>query len=663
MPTSDAPSPRLDLRHGTERTFLHLLVNHGVVNVLNYTVWFALTFWVFLATRSVFATGMIAGIFVVATAATGIWFGSLVDGHHKRTVLQGSAVASFLVYGLCLGLYLLTPPAVFADVASWQLWAFIVLLMGGVIAGNPRGIALPTLVTLLVPADRRDRANGLLGTVGGVSMLVTSVISGVLVAAGGMLWVLVLALVVLVAAVVHLATVHVPETRVLSTDEEGPRRGSGPPGDVAARPVGAGLVPLIAFSCFNNFIAGGFMALMDAYGLSLVSVQAWGLLWGGLSALMIVGGLLVARVGLGSRPVRVLLLVNVASWAVTFAFPLVSSVVTLTVAMAVFMLLMPFAEAAEQTVLQRVVPYERQGRVFGFAQSVEQAASPVTAFLVGPLTQFVVVPFMTDGAGADAIGGGSAPGRPGRSPSCSSSRGSSASSRRSSRCAVRSTGRCRRRSRARGTSRRCEPASPPGQESQRRARLLARLGVGVEGDVQGRALDVGVEAAGGDGVEHATEHLAARVHPGLRDLPELRPAGGERVELVGEHVLGPRTLQVDVDEVDDRVEHLVGPALPEAFGEGRLDAPGERGERLPQEFVHPREVVRHRPQRDVGELRDPPVRGARDAVLGDALHRGLDDAFAPVRIGAAGPLFRHEVPTSAGWRFVCRSPAKWSVTR
>ena len=42
---------------------------------------------------------------------------------------------------------------------------------------------------------------------------------------------------------------------------------------------------------------------------------------------------------------------------------------------------------------------------FGFAQSVEQAASPVTAFLIGPLTQFVVIPFMTDGAGADAIGG------------------------------------------------------------------------------------------------------------------------------------------------------------------------------------------------------------------------------------------------------------------
>ena len=70
----------------------------------------------------------------------------------------------------------------------------------------------------------------------------------------------------------------------------------------------------------------------------------------------------------------------------------------------IWLFLGPFAEAAEQTTLQKVVPFERQGRVFGFAQSVEQAASPLTAFLIGPLTQFVVIPFMTDGAGARAIG-------------------------------------------------------------------------------------------------------------------------------------------------------------------------------------------------------------------------------------------------------------------
>ena len=42
--------------------------------------------------------------------------------------------------------------------------------------------------------------------------------------------------------------------------------------------------------------------------------------------------------------------------------------------------------------------------MFGFAQSVEQAASPVTAFLIGPLAQFVFIPLMTTGLGTDLIG-------------------------------------------------------------------------------------------------------------------------------------------------------------------------------------------------------------------------------------------------------------------
>ena len=394
----------LDLRTGTQRVFAHVLVSSLLVSVVNFTLWFAVTFWVYLETRSVLATGLIGGIFLVATASTGVWFGSLVDHHRKQTVMQWSAAASFALYAVCLGLYLTTPAETFRDPASPLLWTFVVLLMLGVIAGGLRGIALPTMVTLLVPEPLRDRANGLVGTTSGVSFLITSVISGLLVAHDGMRSVLVLALVVLAGSVVHLSRLQVPEAAPARTQKGDEGHGVDLRGTVRLVRGVPGLVPLIAFSCCNNFLGGTFMALMDAYGLSLVSVQAWGLLWGVLSTGVIVGGLLVARVGLGSNPVRTILLVNVVTWTATALFPLRSSILLLAVAMMVFMLLMPFAEAAEQTVLQRVVPFERQGRVFGFAQSVEQAASPLTAFLVAPATQLWVIPSMTDGAGARAIG-------------------------------------------------------------------------------------------------------------------------------------------------------------------------------------------------------------------------------------------------------------------
>ena len=91
------------------------------------------------------------------------------------------------------------------DAASPMLWVFVVVLMLGVIAGNIRGIALPTLVTLLVPEHLRDRANGLVGTTTGVSFLVTSVISGLLVAFDGMRSTIILAMAVSLASFMPIA--------------------------------------------------------------------------------------------------------------------------------------------------------------------------------------------------------------------------------------------------------------------------------------------------------------------------------------------------------------------------------------------------------------------------------------------------------------------------
>jgi len=131
----------------------------------------------------------------------------------------------------------------------------------------------------------------------------------------------------------------------------------------------------------------------------------WGLLWGFLSTGFIIGGLIIAKIGLGKNPVRSLLITNVILWIVSILFPVNASIIPLIIGMFIYMCLVPYVEASEQTILQKVVPYERQGRVFGFAQSVEQAASPLTAFLIGPIAQFIFIPFMTTGAGVGLIGG------------------------------------------------------------------------------------------------------------------------------------------------------------------------------------------------------------------------------------------------------------------
>ena len=388
-------------------TFHKVLANNLVANVTNYTVWFALTFWVFLETRSVFATGMIAGLYLVLTAGLAFWFGSLVDHHRKKKVMLASSLTSLTLYAAAFAVHQAAPEGALAEVGGPWLWVLVGTAMAGVIAGNIRSIALPTLVTALVAEDRRDRANGLVGMVSGIGFLTTSMISGLLVAWAGMEGALVFALTLSATVFLHLRFVTVdepdPEALRVAAGQAGPGRVDirGTIGVVGAVP---GLFALILFATFNNFLGGVFMALMDAYGLSLMPVQAWGFMWAAVSTAFILSGVIIAKTGLGKNPLRTLMIVNLISWTAAALFTVQSSIVLLGMGCFLWMLLGPYAEAAEHTTLQKVVPFERQGRVFGFAQSVEQAASPLTAFMIAPLAQFVFIPLMTDGWGADLIG-------------------------------------------------------------------------------------------------------------------------------------------------------------------------------------------------------------------------------------------------------------------
>ena len=395
------------------KTFHAALANSMVAFVVNNFVWFAITFWVYLETKSVIATSVMAGVFTLTVAFSGFLLGSLVDRYPKKRVMMLSSVVSLILYAIAGLIYATTPQEEFRDASSVRLWIFIVLALVGAIGGNLRGIALSTLVTILVPEEGRDKANGLVGTANGVAFLGASIFSGLAVGYLGMFWVLAIALVMSLLVIAHLATLTIPDLpkKIRHAYDGEPEhehdhdhQGVDVRGTIRAIRLVPGLFGLIFFHTFNNFLGGIFMSLMDAYGLLLVSVQVWGVLWGVLSLGFIVGGIVVAKKGLGKNPLRTLFLGNIVMWSICSVFTLQASVVLLAIGMFIWLCLIPAVEAAEQTILQKVVEPERQGRVFGFAQSVEQAASPVTAFLIGPIAQLIFIPFMTTGAGVDSIG-------------------------------------------------------------------------------------------------------------------------------------------------------------------------------------------------------------------------------------------------------------------
>lgn len=381
---------------GAMKHFYQVLVNTLIANVTTSFLWFCLTFWVYLETKSVLATAIIGGAYMLLVSLTSIAFGTFVDHHKKKYVMQVATLFALAAFTIASVLYLLIPKQELLQLGGVWFWLFIGIVLAGGVVENARNIALSTTVTLLVPEAIRDRANGMVGMVSGISFLVTSVFSGLMIGFFGMGWALAAAVVMMTLAALHLIIfVKIPETR-LAHDPELTKKVD-LKGSIAAIRAVPGLAGLIVFTTFNNLLGGVFMALMDPYGLSLMSVQAWGLLWGVLSTGFIVGGLVVSTRGLGKRPLYTLLVVNVLMWIVCILFPMKSAVLPLAIGMFAYMCMIPFIEAVEQTIIQRVVPLKRQGRVFGFAQTIESASMPLTAFLIGPLAEFVIIPSMREG--------------------------------------------------------------------------------------------------------------------------------------------------------------------------------------------------------------------------------------------------------------------------
>ncbi|MGH7218107.1 MAG: MFS transporter [Candidatus Microsaccharimonas sp.] len=379
--------------------FLKVLLNTLIANVTTSFLWFALTFWAYLETQSVIATAVVGGIYMLLVSISSLFFGTLVDQHRKKSIMVFSSIFTLVAYALAGIVYFTAPYEAVTNLLSPTFWAFAGIILIGSVVENMRNIALSTTVTLLVPKEKHANANGLVGSVAGIGFLVTSVFSGLAIGFLGMGWTLGIAIALTFISLIHLVYfVTIPEEKI-AHDPELSNKKIDIKGSIAAIRAVPGLLALIFFSTFNNFIGGAYMALMDPYGLTLFPVEVWGVVLGITSTGFIVGGLVIAKKGLGKKPLQTLLIANIIMATLGMLFTIREFWILYVVGIFLYMCLIPIIEATEQTIIQRVVPLKRQGRVFGFAQSVEAAAAPITAIAIGPLAEFWIIPYMKSEAG------------------------------------------------------------------------------------------------------------------------------------------------------------------------------------------------------------------------------------------------------------------------
>src|ERR1041384_3331004 len=104
------------------RTFLQVLVNTAIANVTSSYLWFALTFWVYIETKSVLATGIIGGAYMLLIAIFAMLFGTIVDRHRKHAVMVFAGVFTLVAFGIAWATYSVLPESTLLDLGQPWFW-------------------------------------------------------------------------------------------------------------------------------------------------------------------------------------------------------------------------------------------------------------------------------------------------------------------------------------------------------------------------------------------------------------------------------------------------------------------------------------------------------------------------------------------------------------
>src|SRR5690606_11450205 len=110
-------------------------------NVTTSYLWFGLTFWVYIETKSVLATGIIGGAYMLLIAVFSMGFGTIVDRHRKYHVMLFAGAVTLAAFGVSGAIYLVFQESVLLDLGGPMFWVFSGVILFGAVVENMRNIA------------------------------------------------------------------------------------------------------------------------------------------------------------------------------------------------------------------------------------------------------------------------------------------------------------------------------------------------------------------------------------------------------------------------------------------------------------------------------------------------------------------------------------------
>ncbi len=293
-------------------------------------------------------------------------------------------------------------------VIAWQsgltFWPVLIVAAFGSAGAAFQEPAYRASIVTLVPKDKLGRANGLIEMGPALGTLIAPAIAGAILLTLGIEVILLIDVVTFIVAVGMLAVVRFPKLASMSEARQESMRSQIAAGINYLRQRG-GLLGLLSMAAALNFFLVFANVMWLPLFLGFANEAQVGLIMTGMGVAMVIGSVIMSAWGGPDRLIRTMIGLMMVGGVLLGLTGLRPSIWFTAAALFSFILLVPIVNGISQTLWQRKVDAEIQGRVFSTRRMIGSIASPIAYLVAGPLADGIFEPLLVEGgAWADSVG-------------------------------------------------------------------------------------------------------------------------------------------------------------------------------------------------------------------------------------------------------------------
>lgn len=349
---------------------------------------FGLGIWIFQKTGSAASFAMSAVCTVLPALLFAPFAGSIADRKKRKAIiLLTDSIDAFLKI-------LIVTLLIFNKLELWMVYPLV--FISGTL-GTFQNPAFGASIPMLVPTDKLTRANGLLQFSSAIQNLLAPVIAGFLYPLIELKGLFIIDFVSFFFALASIAFIKIPQPLIEKTKDSLVL--------AALKDLKyawkyliqkKGLMQLIVFFAFLNFIANLSMILLGPLMMSVYNSQAYGNVQAGIGLAMLLGGLCSSLIPDTKNKIkRILLILSLCSIGPIISGTTLNRII-ITGGFFIFMFPVPYVNTLLMSIFQIKIERNVLGRVGALMTAILAAITPIAYLCAGPLADYVFEPLMNE---------------------------------------------------------------------------------------------------------------------------------------------------------------------------------------------------------------------------------------------------------------------------